>query len=511
MILSETVGSESAKPPSPMRSLLWLAAAAVLLPFANGRDTIAVAAWLAPVFLLRFVRSRNARSGLLFAWLALTGAFALQFRGMVPIPGVWYFVLAVVYGLVETLPYIADRLLTPRIGGFAATFILPCAWVTTEYLTARFTPYGSWGSAAYSQYENLALLQIVSITGLYGVSFLIAWFAAGCNWVWESHFAWEKVRHGVIGFSSVLLAALVFGGARLALLPVDGSTVRVASLTKADIDLFPSPETAQRAMTDTLTDDEMDEIRRRGNAINDDLFRRAETEAQTGAKIVFWGETNAFVFKEDEPSFIERGAELARAQGIYLGLAVATWDRAGPKPLENKLVFIDPHGKVVWEIYKAIPVPGPEATISALDDGRLRIVETPHGRIGAVICFDMDFPELLKQAGRLRTDIMLVPSNDWKEIDPWHSQMARFRAVEQGFNLVRHTSNGLSLAADYHGRVLNSMDHFTTTDRVLISHVPIQGVATIYSRIGDAFAWVCIAALIASLVSAGKFRANKTL
>jgi apolipoprotein N-acyltransferase len=122
----------------------------------------------------------------------------------------------------------------------------------------------------------------------------------------------------------------------------------------------------------------------------------------------------------------------------------------------------------------------------------------------------MDFPGFLKQAGRLRTDIMLVPSNDWKEIDPWHSQMARFRAVEQGFNLVRHTSNGLSLATDYHGRVLNSMDHFTTTDRVLISHVPIQGVATIYSRIGDAFAWVCIAALIASAVSARKFRTNRT-
>jgi len=135
--------------------------------------------------------------------------------------------------------------------------------------------------------------------------------------------------------------------------------------------------------------------------------------------------------------------------------------------------------------------------MSALDDGRIKSVETPYGRVAAVICFDMDFPGLLRQAGEPNIDLMLVPSNDWKEIDPWHSHMARFRAIEQGFNLVRHTSNGCSLAADYQGRVLNSMDHFTATDRVLVSHVPTEGVRTLYARIGDSFAWLCIAGLLA--------------
>ena len=94
---------------------------------------------------------------------------------------------------------------------------------------------------------------------------------------------------------------------------------------------------------------------------------------------------------------------------------------------------------------------------------------------------------------------MLVPSNDWREIDPWHSHMARFRAVEQGFNMVRHVSNGLSLATDYQGRVLASMDHFATDQRVMVAYVPTQGARTVYSRVGDLFAWLCIAVLVAAV------------
>ena len=162
-------------------------------------------------------------------------------------------------------------------------------------------------------------------------------------------------------------------------------------------------------------------------------------------------------------------------------------------------MLITPNGEVAWESYKAIPVPGSEAAMSARDDGRIRMIESPYGRLSSAICFDMDFPGLLKQAGRLHTDVMLVPSNDWKAIDPWHSEMARFRAIEQGFNLVRHTSGGLSIATDYQGRVLSRMDHYTTAERVMISEVPTRGVNTIYSWIGDLFSWVCIATLLGLL------------
>jgi len=74
--------------------------------------------------------------------------------------------------------------------------------------------------------------------------------------------------------------------------------------------------------------------------------------------------------------------------------------------------------------------------------------------------------------------------------------MATSRTVEQGVNLVRHTSHGLSLAVAYQRRVLGAMDPFTATDRDFVVQVPTRGVRTAYARIGDLFAWICVAGLV---------------
>jgi apolipoprotein N-acyltransferase len=55
-------------------------------------------------------------------------------------------------------------------------------------------------------------------------------------------------------------------------------------------------------------------------------------------------------------------------------------------------------------------------------------------------------------------DVMLVPSNDWPEIDPIHTQAITFRAIENGYSLVRQTSYGLAMTVDYEGNVLAAVD-----------------------------------------------------
>jgi len=92
---------------------------------------------------------------------------------------------------------------------------------------------------------------------------------------------------------------------------------------------------------------------------------------------------------------------------------------------------------------------------------------------------------------------MLVPTNDWGEAKLMHKQMAVFRAIENGFSLVRATGSGLSAAADYQGRSLAVMDQFTTEERVMIADVPTQGTTTLYALIGDLFAWLCLAGSVA--------------
>jgi apolipoprotein N-acyltransferase len=140
-------------------SWIWLATAALLLLFANGADTIPIVAWLAPVFLLRFVRSQNLRVGVPIAYVLLLAAFAFQFRGMVPLPGIAYYIFLIVWGLPPVAPYIIDRLLAHRLNGFMSSLVFPTAWAVTEYALSK-GPYATWGSAAYSQYGNLPLAWI---------------------------------------------------------------------------------------------------------------------------------------------------------------------------------------------------------------------------------------------------------------------------------------------------------------------------------------------------------------
>jgi len=496
---------ENSEPRVSVRSgrFSWIALilATAFLLVANGRHPIPTAPWLAMLLLLYFVRSKPARVGLPLAWLVLFLTAAFQFRGMAPVPGIFYYVLWAVYGFAMFLPFWLDRVVAPRMRGFVSTLVFPCAWVTMEWLVASFTPYGSWNSLAYTQHENLVLVQLIAVTGLYGLSFLIAWFASVGCWVSELGLTDGKARRGAFLFTVVMLVVLLGGGMRLVFFAPDAATVRIASLSRPDLDLFEGVEGgAAAAVSGQLAEADVDRIRTNADAILDDLLRRADREVQAGARIIIWGETNSFSLKEDEPAMMARGAEFARERGVYLGMAPAVFGGAGDKPMENKIVLFDPEGEVSFEYWKAIPVPGPDASVQAVNDGRIEIVESPYGRLGAAICFDMDFPGHLKQAGRRNADIMLVPSNDWREIDPWHSHMARFRAIEQGFNMVRHVSNGFSLATDYQGRVLASMDHFATNQHEMVAMVPTRGVRTIYSRIGDLFAWVCVAGLVATVV-----------
>jgi apolipoprotein N-acyltransferase len=80
-------------------------------------------------------------------------------------PALVYYPLVVVLTGLTILPYLADRLSTPRLGGFVATLVFPLAYTTIEYL-ASFGPFGTITSLANTQYGNLPLLQLVSVTGI---------------------------------------------------------------------------------------------------------------------------------------------------------------------------------------------------------------------------------------------------------------------------------------------------------------------------------------------------------
>jgi apolipoprotein N-acyltransferase len=224
--------------------------------------------------------------------------------------------------------------------------------------------------------------------------------------------------------------------------------------------------------------------------VNDELLSLSLQEARAGAKIIVWPEGKALVLQEDE------AALLARATGTYLdlGMSVVLQHPVQSRDILDESILLDPSGKVIGRYEKAHPVPGVDNVVPG--DGQVPSVQTPYGRLSTVVCYDADFPSTLRQAGQAGADIMLVPSNDWQAIDPMHTQLTTFRAIENGYSLVRQTSHGLAMTVDYEGNVLAASDYFTTEQQVMVAYVPMQGVRTIYATIGDLFAWLSLAGLV---------------
>ncbi len=473
---------------------LWLGFAAVFWLFAGGRYVVGGAAWLAPVFMLRWLRGRRVAVGLPLAVLAAAAANFFAWRGITDvIMSVYQYVaFAVAAAVVYLTPYFADRALSPRLRGFASTLLFPAAVVTLEYVLSLVSPLGTWNAVAYTQVDNLPLIQIASITGLYGVSFVVAWFGAVVNWVWENDFDWKKINRGVITYAVIVAGVMLFGGARF-VFSRPGETVRVAGIIARPFFLSEHPELWEPLLAGRPFDDDETAVFRAETAtINDDLFARSRREARAGAEIVIWGEASAQLLASDEKALIARGRELARQERIYLGMALATLNAGNAKPVNNKFLLVNPDGDVVWEYLKSIPVPGPEAAITRRGDGRLPTHTTPYGRLAGSICYDMDFPAMIRQAGRAGADIMLVPAHDWRELGDLHADLAVLRAVENGFSLFRPNNDGVSVATDYLGRTIAKMDYFAAEDPVVVAHLPTRGVWTVYPRAGDVFAWIII-------------------
>jgi apolipoprotein N-acyltransferase len=126
---------------------------------------------------------------------------------------------------------------------------------------------------------------------------------------------------------------------------------------------------------------------------------------------------------------------------------------------------------------------------------RVPLWQAPEGRLATVICYDLDFPALVAQAGRARVGLLLVPANDWPGIARLHAEKAVVRAVENGISIFRQSGHGIATAIDPLGRVVASTSFFATDAHTTVAWLPLQGTPTVHAVIGDLFAWLCLAGL----------------
>mgnify|MGYP001083792466 CR=1 FL=1 len=480
---------------------LWLAIFALLSLVGDGRFA-PLAAWLAPIFAIRFYRQyEKGGRGFLWLWLVTavtsaivwSGATALHFISPVAEP-----ILATLMAPIALVPLVVDRFYYRRWGNnpklrFWLTLVYPISLTAIDYFSILASPFGSFGAFGYSQMGVTTLMQVTAVTGLWGIPFIIGWFASLINYAWESDFRWVSIKRGVITYATFIL--IILG------LSISRTTFAAPAEQSAAIGGFSLTKETFGATLGLAQSGEEAAFRTAATELNSQQIAQIRTMAQQGAEIVSLQEGSGMGYSAEIETLLADAAVVAQEEGIYIILPTITIDPAGEAPPENVVRIIDPIGAIVLEHYK---YGGAQFEGSVVGSGELQTVETPYGTLSAIICWDADFQATLRQAGEKEIDLLFVPSNDWLEIKDRHAGMATFRSVENGVPIFRQTGAGISVVTDAYGRAVSNVDSFAESGNGLWSSeqivaTPLGSVNTLYSQLGDAFGQIMLLGMLGLL------------
>lgn len=450
----------------------------------GARWNVPALAWLSPVpFLLVARRLETKRQ-----WLGFGGALAvglsLQVLKIVtePVPPVMALMfslpaalsLLVIFGLTEW---------TRRWAGEHAGIVAFAAITALGDLASyRLTELGAWMTSATTQASSLLVMQLASAVGLWGIGLLMAWTAAIAASLLASGTGRGLGTHALT-LGGVLLVA--FGWATVRLERAQQGSLTVAAVT-TDVGLGSSGLPSDAVLAKNV----------------DELFERSEEAAARGAKVIAWPEAATLVRPGDEAALVDRAVRFAVERRVDLALAYAVLVSEAPRLFDNKVSFVTAEGTLAQTYRKHHPVPGEP---SMKGDDPIALVERPYGKVGLAICYDYDFPELARRHAQLGAQLVIVPSSDWAGIDPVHTELARARAIEGGFSVLRSVRWATSAAFDGLGKVRGLLPG-READKVLVTTVPLEQVATLYTQVGDAPAVAVGVLLVGTLALAVRRR-----
>ncbi len=439
----------------------WLLLGIAVTALAGNRFNVGLLGWVVAVpWLVYLRRTEGWRSHLLFFGALQIGTF-LQIVKIVTEPLPWFFALmfSIPMAIGAFLAFALFEALRRRLSDRWGLVLFPAIAVLSDWSSATFSEMGSWGGLAYTQLDNLPLLQVTSLFGLSGVAMLLAATSALFAVLIDTDP--REWKREAAALAALVLAAHIYGAFRM-YRPLPGPLVTVAAVV-SDValsggELPPADELAEA---------------------NDQLFERSRVAAERGAEIIVWNEGSTAINTDDEQAFLARGQALATEHGVDLVLAyVVPLD--GMSRFENKYVWLGPEGPVET-YFKHHPVPG-EGSVRGTE--AIAVHARPWGRAAGAICYDYDFPQMGAAHAAQDAGLVVVPSSDWRGIDPYHTQMASVRGIEGGFSVLRPVRWATSTAYDALGRARGSMSWFEG-ERLMLSRVPATRIPTLYARIGD--------------------------
>jgi apolipoprotein N-acyltransferase len=445
--------------------------------------------WIAPVPVLLYALNAGAGAAALVAgaamMLGLTNLWS-YLHGSLSVPLAILVRIYLIEGVVFALAVLLFRALARRRAYWSALLAFPAALVSFEWFLNLTSPHGTGASLAYSQLGFLPFLQLASITGPWGMSFLLLTFPTAL--VLASHLRKESPKQGyrVLGVTvALVVAVLSFGTVRLLSPPPAGSLVKVG-LVASD---GPNEHVADEG------------------APADQLFKdyavRVAQLAREGATVVVLPEKTAVVVDPDIARTDHLFQSLAdeRHVRVVLGVLRVSPPGAGhPQKLRYNEARVYTPGQPVASYDKEHMLPPFESNLTPGTTLTLLRSSAGQGIWGVAICKDMDFTQLSRQYGAAGAGLMLVPGWDFFSDAISHGHMAIMRGVESGFGVVRSAKGGSLYVSDNRGRIMAEISSDAVPFTALMASVPETHDRTLFLSLGDWFAWVAVAILVLCLV-----------
>jgi apolipoprotein N-acyltransferase len=398
------------------------------------------------------------------------------------------------------------------------------SWTAMEMLQSHLLTGFPWNLLGISQIDLLPLIQLASVTGVYGVSFLVAWVSLslllaigqiasqpGQPLFWSR----ELLPAGTI---LVLVTTLGFQHIQTPSASTDGPPhlIRLALI---------QPSVNQTVIWEGSEPEKRFE----------ELIRLSTDALQHNPDLLVWPES-ALPSSLNSPERVAQFIKSNQVPLVFNEIDVSLPNNNGNRKLYNAAFLMNGQGTVIDHAHKHQLVMFGEYTplaetfpflskLSPIGQGFSRggkpgilQLDSPELKMGTLICFEDAFPSLAREAAKENPDFIINLTNDaWfgQSQAQWqHARAAAFRAIETGIPLVRCTNNGITCWIDPYGRIRtgtieNPDDVYKKSYKVIEIPLPSKTsnrTQTQYVQDGDFFGWLCVSISFALLFVRELFR-----
>ena len=383
---------------------------------------------------------------------------------------------------------------------WAIPFGAGALWVSCELLhqLIAYNIYAfPWVVLGYSQFEHLPLIQISSLTGAYGVSFLIVFVGASASMLIGNFKKTQKFMYFIL---PILLLAMVY---------ISGKQ----DIRKQLEYVLTSPKKISTALMQTnshklFLDGRYDDIY---YVVANQLLSLSDKKVD----FIVWPETSLADDLNSEilQTFVKENSANYKAKQLMGGIikennvsyvSAGLFDENGLKDTYKKVKLVPfgeflPFDFILHNFYSSKNITSLTGTFKAgNNETKLLNLSSESGDIpfGATICFESLFPSIWRNQAKEGAQFFVNISNDgWflESAAPYqHLRINVFRAVENRRPIMRSTTTGISAWIDSIGKIRFQTKLNTQETALFDFEYQTRNNKTFYTEYGDIFSYGCI-------------------